>query len=333
MANSVNLSMTNLTIIGAGIWGSALSIALSVNFDNIYLICHNQQQADNLLPRHPALDVDFHKNIIPSADYSIIQQTDGVLIATPSYAFSTVLNQIKPHLTKQQIAWATKGFSNDNGDDKLLHQVFNKVLPNYNACAISGPSFAFEVASKKPTALVVATDNQITQDFWINAVCTDVLRTYRNNDIIGVEIGGSVKNILAIAAGLSVGLGFGANTMSALITRGLAEMTRLGLSLGAKQKTLTGLSGLGDLTLTCLDDLSRNRRFGKELAKNLSIEQALKNVGSTVEGLNALSVVLRIAKQNNIEMPICEQVLQVTNQQTTPKQAVNNLMQRNVGFE
>lgn len=172
-----------------------------------------------------------------------------------------------------------------------------------------------------------------TRELWANIIQTKTLRAYTNPDIVGVQVGGSVKNILAIAAGIANGLGFGANTQAALITRGLAEMTRLGVALGAEKITFQGLSGMGDLILTCSDDLSRNRRFGKELANNVNAEEALKNINATVEGFSALKLVIDIANQLKIEMPICEQVMLVTQGIKTPIDAVNELLLRKTNQE
>ena len=319
--------MANLSIIGAGAWGSALSIALSDNFDTIYLHTYAETEVETLKPRHPALSVNYADNVELTFDLSLIQQSQSILIAVPSYGFATTLESIKPFLTSEQpIAWVTKGF--DTHQKGFLHESFEEILGSHPSCVISGPSFAFEVASRKPTALTVASTDKNTRNYWAKALHTKTLRAYTNEDIIGVEVGGSVKNILAIAAGIASGLGYGANTQAALITRGLAEMIRFGKSLGANEKTFNGLSGLGDLVLTCSDDLSRNRRFGKELANNQTVEQALNNVGATVEGLNTLELVLSIAKNNQIEMPICEQVYQVTQGIVSPTEAVNHLMSR-----
>ena len=319
--------MANLSIIGAGAWGSALSIALANNFDTIYLHTHTQEEADTLQPKHPALPTGYANNIELVFDLSKIEKSESVLIAVPSYGFTNTLEDIKPFLNlKQGVAWATKGF--DTSQQSFLHESFETILSDYPSCVISGPSFAFEVASHKPTALTVASTDKTTRDYWAQALHTKTLRAYTNEDIIGVEVGGSVKNILAIAAGIASGLGYGANTQAALITRGLAEMIRLGKALGAQESTFNGLSGLGDLVLTCSDDLSRNRQFGKELANNKSVEQALNSVGATVEGLNTLELVLSIANKNQIEMPICEQVHQVTQGLVTPTEAVNHLMSR-----
>ncbi|HIG89057.1 NAD(P)H-dependent glycerol-3-phosphate dehydrogenase [Candidatus Thioglobus sp.] len=319
--------MANLSILGAGAWGSALSIALSDNFDKIYLHTFTAEQAKSLAPKHPALSVNYPDSVELTFDLSLIQKSQSVLIAVPSYGFSTALENIKSYLTPEKsIAWVTKGFDTNKGC--FLHESFEAVLKNHFSCAISGPSFAFEVATQKPTALAVASKDKDTRNYWAKALRTNTLRAYTNDDIIGTEVGGSVKNILAIAAGIAAGLGFGANTQAALITRGLAEMTRLGQSLGAQERTFNGLSGVGDLVLTCSDDLSRNRRFGKELSNNQNVEQALKNVGATVEGLNTLELVLSIARKNKVELPICEQVYQVTKGSVSPTQAVNQLMLR-----
>ena len=317
----------SLTIIGAGSWGSALAIILSDKFDEIFLIDREKEIIKKLGKQHPVLSRPFTNNIKLNHDISSVVKSEGILIATPSYAFSDILENIKPHLNgHHHIAWATKGF--DPCNECLLHETFNKILPTYKACIISGPTFATEIVEKKPAAIVVASRDKKTRDFWSRTIQTNTLRAYTNTDIIGVQVGGSVKNILAIAAGVASGLGFGANTQAALITRGLAEMTRLGVGLGARKLTFQGLSGMGDLVLTCSDDLSRNRRFGKELANNNSSDKALSNIGATVEGFNSLRLVIEIAEKHQIEMPICEQVLAVVEGSKTPNDAVNELLLR-----
>jgi len=317
----------SLTIIGAGAWGSALAIILGDKFDEIFLIDSNKENIKKLGKQHPVLTKPFPKNVRLGHDISSVAKSEGVLIAAPSYAFSDILENIKPHLNvHHHIAWATKGFDSEN--ECFLHETFNKILPTYKACIISGPTFAKEIVEKKPAAIVVASKDNTTRDFWASIIQTDTLRAYTNTDIIGVQVGGCVKNVLAIAAGVANGLSYGANTQAALITRGLAEMTRLGIALGAEKLTFQGLSGMGDLVLTCSDDLSRNRRFGKELANNNSTDEALSNIGATVEGFNALGLVIRLAKKHQIEMPICEQVLAVVEGRKTPTDAVNDLLLR-----
>ena len=323
----IAIMQKSLTIIGAGAWGSALAIILSDKFDEIFLIDRDKENIKKLGRQHPALSRPFTNAITLSHDISSVAKSEGVLIAAPSYAFSDILEKIKPHLNEHQyISWATKGF--DSYNECFLHETFNKILPAYKACIISGPTFATEIVEKKPAAIVVASKDKKIRDYWARTIQTNALRAYTNTDIIGVQVGGCVKNILAIAAGIANGLSFGANTQAALITRGLAEMTRLGVALGAEKLTFQGLSGMGDLILTCSDDLSRNRRFGKELANNNSIDKALSNIGATVEGFNALRLVLGIAKKHQIEMPICEQVLAVVEGRKTPTDAVTDLLLR-----
>ena len=316
----------SLTIIGAGAWGSALAIALSHKFDKIFLLAKDKASSDALGKKHSALSKPYNQNIFIDSSYEVINQSKAVLIATSSSAFGSVLKNIKDNLNDIPIAWVTKGFDPETAN--LLHETFNHYLTGHHPCVISGPTFAAEIVEEKPAAIVVASKDEKTRDYWSDIIQTETLRAYTNSDIVGVQVGGSVKNILAIAAGIASGLGFGANTQAALITRGLAEMTRLGVALGADKITFQGLSGLGDLVLTCSDDLSRNRRFGKELANNISTDDALKNINATVEGFKALKLVLKVARSNQIEMPICEQVLLVTEGKTTPKEAVTELLLR-----
>ena len=321
----------SLSIIGAGAWGSALAIALSDKFDQIFLITKDKANTKRLGNQHEALSVPFNTNISISSSFEVIEGSEAVLIATPSSSFNSVLKNLSPQVKKMPIAWVTKGFDPDNG--KLLHESFSQKFPDHHPCVISGPTFAAEIVEKKPAAIVVASKDKTTRDFWAETIQTRNLRAYTNSDIVGVQVGGSVKNILAIAAGIANGLGFGANTQAALITRGLAEMTRLGVALGADKATFQGLSGMGDLVLTCSDDLSRNRRFGKELANNISTDKALKNINATVEGFKALKLVIMIANNHQIEMPICEQVLAVTEGRITPRDAVNELLLRKPSAE
>ena len=319
--------MAKLAIVGSGAWGSSLAIAFAKNFNRINLLSHSPEEAAKIKKQHPVLPKPFAENIIVESDYSLIEDCDLILIAVPSHAFYESLEKIKPHINEvHSLAWATKGF--DTSKEQLLIESFNQVFPTKSGCVISGPSFAFEVTQGKPTTLVVASDNETNTEVWSKAIQTETMRAYMNSDMIGVEIGGAIKNVLAIAAGIASGLGFGANTQAAIITRGLSEMKRLGKALGAKEKTFYGLSGLGDLVLTCSDDLSRNRRFGKELAKNNNIDAALENVGATVEGLNTLKMALKLSKKYKVELPICEQVSKVVIGENSPEDAVKALMSR-----
>jgi glycerol-3-phosphate dehydrogenase (NAD(P)+) len=229
------------------------------------------------------------------------------------------------------LAWATKGF--DPATQQLLSDVAGKHFPQTHFTVISGPSFAGEVAKGLPTALTVASNDSKTAETWAELLRSDNFRPYISHDLIGVEVGGSSKNVMAIAAGISDGLGFGANARSALITRGLAEIMRLGGALGAQNDTFMGLAGLGDLTLTCTDNQSRNRRMGLALAKGLSVSDAKASIGQEVEGINTAREVWQLAQRLKVEMPITEQTYKVLYEGLDPKLAVQNLLSRDVGKE
>ncbi len=316
-----------LSIIGAGHWGCALALSFAKHYEQVHLWCYNQLEQDSIAPM-----VFATPNINLSFELEPITQSEAVLLVVPSYGFEQSLLSIKPYLNTQFIAWASKGF--DVVNQGLLHQTFIKILPHTPPCLISGPSFAAEVLAQKPTALVVSSPNKEYQAYWSNSLQSNrSIRAYLNADIIGAQVGGSVKNVLAIAAGIVSGLEYGTNTQAALITRGLNEMMCLGLVLGAKRETFMGLTGLGDLVLTCSDDLSRNRQFGAALVKLGDVAQAKKAVNSTIEGLNALEITLLLAKQHQVEMPICQQVLQVVNGHISPQKAIDLLMDRDVVSE
>jgi glycerol-3-phosphate dehydrogenase (NAD(P)+) len=231
-----------------------------------------------------------------------------------------------------RLAWATKGFELHTG--RLPHQVAAEVLDaRLPMAVISGPTFAREVGAGLPTAMTVAANDETFARALANSLSDDNFRVYTSTDVIGVEVGGAVKNVLAIGAGMSDGLGFGANTRIALITRGLVEMTRLGIALGAKRETFMGLAGLGDLVLTCTDNLSRNRRFGLAMAAGKSATQAQKEIGQVVEGVQAAQAVREVAQRLQVELPICEQVYAVLYQNLAPSQAVKQLMSRELKSE
>lgn len=256
-----------------------------------------------------------------------MQASDDCLVAVPSHAFRATLTLLTPYLKPHtRIAWATKGLEPESG--KLLHEVAEEIIGARPSAVISGPTFAREVAAGSPTALTIASITpQLAADL---AAClhSDTLRAYTSNDVIGVEVGGAVKNVLAIAAGIADGLGFGANTRAALVTRGLAEMMRLGVALGGKRETFMGLAGLGDLVLTCTDDQSRNRRLGLALARGTPLADALHEIGQIVEGVPTAGEIMRLAKTHGVEMPISEQVCRVLHENKNPRAAVQTLLQR-----
>ena len=256
-----------------------------------------------------------------------------ILIAVPSHALRETLNRLKPLLHgEERVCWATKGFELSTG--RLPHQVADEVLGSDLPMAVlSGPTFAKEVGEGLPTAMTVAANDPAFAADLAAALSGSNFRAYTSDDIVGVEVGGAVKNVLAIGAGLSDGLGFGANTRIALINRGLSEMTKLGVALGAKRETFMGLAGMGDLVLTCTDDLSRNRRMGLALASGMTVEEAQVEIQQVVEGVLAAKAVHEVAGGRGVEMPICEEIYRILYQGIPPAEAVRALMSRAVGAE
>lgn len=319
-----------IAILGAGSWGTAVAIHLAKVGHRALLWGHNPQQVQfmamermnsKFLP-----DIAFPDGLTPVSDLNYcIQNAQHVIIAVPSHAFASVLSQMDKPATG--VSWLTKGVDPQN--NKLLSElVAERFGDSFPMAIISGPSFAKEVASFLPTALTIAGNNLEYQKELHQLLHHDNIRVYLSDDLIGVQLCGAVKNVLAIACGISDGLGYGANAKAALITRGLAEMSRLGLCLGAKQDTFIGLAGVGDLILTCTDNQSRNRRFGLLLGDGMSIVKAEETVGQVVEGKHNAAQICAIAKNNSIEMPICEQVNALLQSIITPQQAVYNLMNR-----
>ncbi|MGB5131643.1 MAG: NAD(P)H-dependent glycerol-3-phosphate dehydrogenase, partial [Steroidobacteraceae bacterium] len=262
-----------------------------------------------------------------------IASGDDLLLAVPSSALRIVLQQIKPLLGPQaRVAWASKGFELSTG--KLPHQVAQEVLGlKIPLAVLSGPTFAREVGEGLPTAIAVASPDSAFALGLAKSLSADNFRAYTQTDIVGVEIGGAVKNVIAIATGGSDGMGYGSNSRVFLITRGLAEMVRLGVALGAKQETLMGLAGLGDLVLTCTDDQSRNRRFGRALASGKPIDQAIAEIGQVVEGYHAAKAVHMVAKKLGVDMPICEHVYQVLYEGMAIPEVVESMLRREVSAE
>lgn len=273
--------------------------------------------------------ISFPDNIHVETELATcIRGARDILISVPSHGLRETLQQIKPLLAgNARICWATKGFELTSG--KLPHQVVAEVLGESRPVAVlSGPTFAKEVGAGLPTAMTIASpDSDFASDL-ASSLSGDKFRAYTSTDMIGVEVGGAVKNVLAIGAGISDGLGFGANTRIALITRGLVEMTRLGLALGAKQDTFMGLAGMGDLVLTCTDNLSRNRRMGLALASGKSIDEAQQEIQQVVEGVLAAKAVREVAERLNVEMPICQQIYCILYEGAEPRAAVGALMSR-----
>jgi len=286
----------------------------------------NQRRNPRYLP-----DAGFPDGLqVETSLQAAVENHRNLLVCVPSHAFRQLLTEITPFLeADQRIAWATKGFEQATG--QLPHQVAAEVVgAGHPLAVLSGPTFAREVGAGLPTAMTVASEDPAFAAELARYFSDQQFRAYTSNDLVGVEVGGAVKNVLAIGAGISDGLGFGANTRIALINRGLVEMTRLGIALGANRQTFMGLSGMGDLVLTCTDDQSRNRRMGLALAAGKSIEAAAGEIEQVVEGVYAAKAVWQVAQQQHLEMPICEQVYRILYEKAAPEEAVRALMNRSL---
>lgn len=321
-----------IAVLGAGSWGTALAIQFArVGPTTLWGRdrAHIEEVARTRRNARYLPEAVFPDALSIEADLSrVLESHRDVVIAVPSHALRETLLAIAPHHASDlRLAWATKGFELSTG--LLPHQVAAQVLgAKVPTAVISGPTFAREVGAGLPTAMTVAASDPSFASDLAQRISSVSFRAYTSADVIGVEIGGAVKNVLAIGAGLSDGLGFGANTRIALITRGLVEMTRLGVALGAQKETFMGLAGLGDLVLTCTDNQSRNRRFGLALAAGENTAAAQKNIGQVVEGVLAARAVREVALKANVEMPICEQLYRVVHEGLPPKDAVRELMSR-----
>jgi len=322
-----------IAVLGAGSWGTALALQLdrsgsrsilwdrdTENLEEVRATRFNQRYLPGIvIPESIVIENDIH---------AAVKAADHVLVVTPSYAFASIMETIREVLVPGQgVAWACKGF--EPGSGRLLHQVAMELLPKTTPLAIvTGPSFAKEVALNLPTAVTVAgTDIGFTK-VMASALHGGRFRAYTSQDMIGAELGGAVKNVMAVATGICDGMELGDNARAALITRGLAEMMRLGAALNAKPETLMGLAGAGDLILTCTGDLSRNRRLGLRLGKGKTLKQALDEIGQVVEGVNSAAEVQRLAIKHKVNMPISEQVNGIIHQGWDPVEGVARLMAR-----
>jgi len=327
-----------IAVLGAGSWGTALAIQFARAGRPTVLWGRAEDDPEKLardrsneryLPGAPfpeALEVE------PELARAVSTASD-ILVVVPSSALRSVLTDLRPLLSPgARVAWATKGFELSTG--KLPHQVAREVLgPEVPIAVLSGPTFATEVGRGLPTAIACASPDPAFALELARSISTPHLRAYTQADIMGVEVGGAVKNVIAIAAGAADGLGFGANARVFLITRGLAEMVRLGTALGAQRDTFMGLTGLGDLVLTCTDDQSRNRRFGLAVARGSSVEDAVRQIGQVVEGYHAARAVRKVAQDFGVDMPISEHVYRVIYEGLDITTVVETLMSRAVSAE
>lgn len=327
------ITRSPIGVIGAGSWGTALAVCLARNGHPVRLWGHDPAHSARLAAERRNAEflpgIDFPEKLTASNDLvRIADECDDLLIVVPSEFFRATLVQLHGHLhDASRIAWATKGL--EEGSGKLLHQIAAEELGADRPLAVvSGPTFAMEVARGLPTALTVASaDPRFANDF-AAALHGGEMRAYTATDVIGVEVGGAIKNILAIAAGIADGLGFGANARAALITRGLREIMRLGVHLGGEAETFMGLTGIGDLVLTCTDDQSRNRRFGLAIGRGADVATARAGIDQVVEGLGTARVTHELASRLGVDMPIVEQVYQVLWNGRRPEHAVRSLFER-----
>ena len=324
-------------VLGAGSWGTALAMLLARNGHHIRLwgkdqdhVLQMRDEGENsrYLPDYP-----FPSNLYVYHDLdACLEGITDILIVVPSFAFRETLLRIKPYVSqKTRIVWGTKGLDSGN---QLLHEVVVEVLQQTLSMAVlSGPSLAREVATGLPTAVTVASNNDTFARDLIVYLHSSHFRVYQNNDMVGVELCGAVKNVLAIAAGISDGMQLGSNARSALITRGLAEMSRLCQAMGGERETVTGLAGLGDLVLTSTDNQSRNRRFGMALGTGIDPETAEQAIGQAIEGRHNSQQVYQLAQKHHVNMPISQQVYRILHHHLDARKAVQELLERTPKIE
>lgn len=322
-----------MAVIGAGSWGTALAIQLARNGNAVRLWGRDAEAIRGLARERVNArylpDCPFPEALSPEPHLDVcLSDADDVLVAVPSHALRETLELLTPRLAPdQRVLWATKGMEPESGE--LPHEVAAEVLGGERAVGVlSGPSFAGEVGRGLPTAVTIASRDPAFARDMARAFHDGTFRVYTGEDVAGVCVGGAVKNVLAIAVGISDGLGFGANARALLITRGLSEMVRLGETLGGNRETFMGMAGLGDLLLTCTDDQSRNRRLGLGLAAGRDPDAVQKEIGQVVEGVRAAREIRRIAERHGVEMPICTQAYRVLYEGATPQDAVRALTER-----
>ena len=329
----MNSNKPVIAVLGAGSWGTALALLLARNGHAVCLwghdaarmarLAHERRNAE-YLPEFPFPEtLSIREDLV-----ELVREAERFVLAVPSHGLRALLQALKPRLSNQaMLAWATKGI--EPGSGKLMSQAVEVVLGKaYRGGVISGPTFAREVAQGQPTAMTVAARELAHAETIAQWLRNERVRVYTSDDLIGVQVSGAVKNVMAIAAGISDGLGFGANARAALITRGLAELRRLGEAMGGRPETFMGLAGVGDLVLTCTDNLSRNRRLGLALGKGQALAAALAELGQVAEGAATAPELRRLARQQGVEMPITEQVCRVLLEGLAPQAAVEALFQR-----
>ena len=322
--------MKNITIIGSGSWGVALAVYLANQGKKVKIWSFAKEEADlinnekkcKFLP-----NITLPEGIECTLSYEeAIKDSEIILHVTPSKFTRSIVKEYKKFVTNQPIIICSKGFEKDSL--KTLDEVIQEEMPEAKIGVLSGPSHAEEVSIGVPTVLVVASKHEDVLEMVQKDFMSKDLRIYTSKDVKGVELGGALKNIIAFCAGTAAGIGLGDNSFAALITRGLTEISRLGIALGGEKDTFYGLSGLGDLIVTCLSEHSRNRKAGKLIGQGKTLEETKKEVGMTIESIDNIEVAYELAKINNIEMPIVQMVYDVLYSKLDPKKAVEMLMTR-----
>lgn len=322
----------HVTVLGAGSWGTALAALLTRNGIPTRLWGRDAQVVAAMAATHRNArylpDFELPAALTFQADLDqALRGADIVLLAVPSHAFASLLDELAPRVAPGTgIAWATKGF--EPGTGRFLHELVAERLPGHPAAVITGPSFAREVVAGLPTAITVHGNDADFAQTVAGLLHAPNLRAYTGHDMLGAELGGAMKNVLAVATGVADGMRLGLNARAGLITRGMYEMLQLGVAMGARPETLMGLSGLGDLVLTCTGDLSRNRRLGLALGQGVPLETALKDIGQVVESVVTADEVGRLAEQHRLDLPIAFGVRSVLHGEVTPEQAVQHLLAR-----
>lgn len=324
--------MHHIAILGAGSWGTALGVSLSGKGYHVNMWDIDQAHVETLRQdrenKKYLPDVKFHKTmqVVPDVEETI-RGADLVLFSAPAQHFRSAIDLATPYLTKEMILVnVAKGI--EQKSLMRLSEIAYEKIPQANYVALSGPSHAEEVGMGLPTTVVAASKDQKVAEYVQDVFMTERFRVYTNQDIIGVELGGALKNIIALGAGISDGMGFGDNAKAALMTRGMTEIARLGMKLGAQLDTFMGLTGIGDLIVTCTSMHSRNRRCGIMIGEGMNPKEATQKVGMVVEGMYTTEAAYELAKRNDVEMPITEQIYQVINEQMDAKSAVSALMTR-----
>ena len=322
--------MKNIAIIGSGTWGVALAMHLSNIGHNVKLWAFMQEEADNINIERKCKflpDVRINDNITCYTDIQkVVEGTDMILHVTPSKFVRETIKKYKDYVTNQPIIMCAKGFETETLC--TLSQIIEQEMPNSKYGIFSGPSHAEEVSVGIPTAIVIASKDEGVRNLVQETFMNEKMRVYTSDDVIGVELGGTLKNIIAFCAGIATEIDLGDNSFAALITRGLVEITRLGMTMGGKHDTFYGLSGLGDLIVTCMSEHSRNRRAGRLIGKGYTVEQARKEIGMVIESIDNIEVAYALSKKYNIEMPIVNAVYDVLYNGLEPRKAVTMLMTR-----